>query len=240
MNYYYITGTSRGLGEAFAKYLLEDANNYVTGISRNQSIEHANYKHISIDLTDMDVVKDFQFELHPEAKRIVLFNNAAAMGLIKPVGKLTAKSIIQNYSLNLITPSLLMNSFMDCYKNSTAEKIIVNVSSGAGKHPFDGWSVYCSSKAGLDMFSRVVAEEQKLIKENNFKILSIAPGIVDTKMQSDIRKASKEDFSKLNDFITYKDADQLSDPRVVSEKYLQIINNAKSIKEVLISVKDIE
>lgn len=240
MNYYYITGTSRGLGKAFAEYLLEDDTNFVTGISRNQSIEHSNYRHVSIDLTDMDAVKVFQFELHPDAKRIVLFNNAAALGLIKPVGNLTAKSIIQNYSLNLIAPSLLMNSFIDCYKSSTAEKIIVNVSSGAGKHPFDGWSVYCSSKAGLDMFSRVVAEEQNIVKENNFRILSVAPGIVDTQMQSEIRDAAKADFSRLNDFISYKADNQLSDPRTVSEKYLQIINNTASIKEVLISVKDFD
>jgi len=45
LNYYYITGTSRGIGKAFAEYLLEDPSNYVIGISREKTIEHPNYRH---------------------------------------------------------------------------------------------------------------------------------------------------------------------------------------------------
>ncbi len=247
MNYYYITGTSRGIGKAFAEYLLENPSNNVIGISRQHSIEHPNYRHVYLDLTDLNSIPDFKFELHSNAKKIYLINNAGTLGFIKPVGKLDASIIIKNYTLNLIAPSILTNAFIDCYDTTDAEKVILNISSGAGKNPYDGWAVYCASKAGIDMFSRVIDEEQKIRAmhpESNihsgFKIFSIAPGIVNTKMQEEIRNSSKEDFSRLENFKDYKVNNQLLEPAIVSRKYFSILENVTEIKDVLSSLKDYE
>ena len=167
------------------------------------------------------------------------------MGFIKPVGKLDASTIIKNYTLNLIAPSVLSNTFIDFYNTIDAEKVIVNISSGAGKAPVDGWAVYCASKAGVDMFSRVLDEEQKIRMQQSdkkidigFKIFSIAPGIVDTEMQNDIRKASKNNFSRLENFIAFKANNELLDPAIVSEKYFKILEDVINIKEVVFSLKD--
>jgi benzil reductase ((S)-benzoin forming) len=245
VNYYYITGTSRGIGKAFAEHLLENPTNYVIGISRQRSIEHPNYTHYHVDLTDANAISEFKFDLHASPKKIYLINNAGALGFIKPVGKLTADIIIKNYTLNLIAPSVLTNAFIECYNTTDAEKVIVNISSGAGKNPIDGWAVYCSSKAGIDMFSRVVDLEQKIRSEHpqenihkGFKIFSIAPGVVNTEMQTEIRSAAKEDFSRLEDFIDYKVKGQLSEPGIVSDKYLKLLSDLNSIKSVLSSIKD--
>lgn len=245
MNYYYITGTSRGLGKAFAEHLLKDPTNRVIGISRQKSIEHPNYRHFYLDLTDVNSIADFKFELHANAKKVYLINNAGVLGFIKPVGKLDAATIIKNYTVNLLAPSVLTNAFIACYNTTDAEKVIVNISSGAGKNPIDGWAVYCASKAGIDMFSRVVDAEQKIraTKPNEsihkgFHIFSIAPGVVNTAMQEEIRSAEKDDFSKLEDFIAFKANDQLSEPEFVSKKYINILANVNKIKEVLSSIKD--
>ncbi len=245
MNYYYITGTSRGIGKAFAEHLLENPSNVVIGISRQQTITNKNYTHHQIDLSDIDAVSDFKFELHGNADKIYLINNAGALGFIKPIGKLTADTIAKNYILNLIAPSILTNAFIQCYETINAEKVILNISSGAGKSPIDGWAVYCASKAGIDMFSRVVDAEQKVRAEHaqvysGFRIFSIAPGVVDTAMQTDIRSAAKEDFSRLEDFIAYKMDNKLSEPKAVSGKYLKLMGDVKGIKEVLSSIKDYE
>jgi benzil reductase ((S)-benzoin forming) len=247
VNYYYITGTSRGIGKAFAEHLLENPSNNVIGISRQATIKHPNYRHFYLDLTDVNAVADFKFELHAHPKKIYLINNAGSLGFIKPVGKLDASIIIKNYNLNLIAPSVLTNAFINCYDSTDAEKVIVNISSGAGKTPIDGWAVYCASKAGIDMFSRVVDAEQKIRAEHplsnihkGFKIFSIAPGVVDTDMQSEIRSASKDDFSRLENFIEYKATNQLLEPAFVSRKYFNILENAGEIKDVLFSIKDYE
>ena len=247
MNYYYITGTSRGIGKAFAEHLLTNPSNYVLGICRNKTIEHPNYTHYHLDLTDVNAIKDFRFDPHSHPKKIYLINNAGAIGFIKPIGKLDADIIIKNYTLNLIAPSVLTNAFIEFYNTTDCEKVIVNIGSGAGKNPVDGWAVYCSSKAGLDMFSRVVDAEQKIRAEHpqesihkDFKIFSISPGVVNTAMQSEIRSAEKADFSRLEDFISYKVNNQLSEPSIVSDKYLKLLNNLTTIKGVLSSIKDYE
>jgi len=247
LNYYYITGTSRGIGKAFAEHLLKDPSNRVIGISRQRSIEHVNYHHFFLDLTDANAVSDFKFELHANAKKIYLINNAGALGFIKPIGKIEALTIIKNYTLNLIAPCILTNSFMSCYDTVDAEKVIVNISSGAGKNPIDGWAVYCASKAGIDMFSRVVDLEQKVRAEHarenihtGFKIFSIAPGIVNTNMQDEIRDSAPEDFSRLQEFIAYKNDNKLAEPEHVSQKYIKVLSDLTSIKEVLTSIKDFD
>ena len=245
MNYYYITGTSRGIGKAFAEHLLKNPANNVIGISRQKTIEHPNYRHFFLDLTDVHAIADFKFELHANAQKIYLINNAGALGFIKPMGKKDADTMIKNYTLNLIAPSVLMNAFMNCYDSTDAEKVIVNISSGAGRNPVDGWAVYCASKAGLDMLSRVVDLEQKVRAEHpqdnihkGFKVFSIAPGVVDTEMQEGIRSADKADFSRLEDFIAYKVNGQLSTPAVVSEKYIKLLEDLSNIKNVLSSIRD--
>lgn len=236
-NYYYITGTSRGLGKAFTEYLLQQPENRVLGISRTNTITHKNYSHVTLDLGRPDAVKTFRFASHPDAKRIVLINNAGTLGSVKPLGKLDPQSVIDAYAINLVSPTLLSNSFIAAYRDIPAEKLIINVSSGAGKSPVDGWSVYCASKSGLDMLSRVTEEEQKM-RADKFRVLSIAPGIVDTQMQADIRKSAGEDFSRLNDFLNYKNANLLADPQAVAKKYFDIIERLHAIKDVVISVRD--
>ncbi|RPI16267.1 MAG: SDR family NAD(P)-dependent oxidoreductase [Ignavibacteriae bacterium] len=237
MNYYYITGTSRGIGKAITEHLLEDEKNFVIGISRASTIFTHNYKHFPLDLSDVDAVKAFDFEHHDDAKKIVLINNAGDIIEIKRAGHHRDSTIIDSMNINLTSALILINKFMKTYSDVTGKKIIVNVSSGAGKHPVDAWSAYCAAKAGLDMFSQVVAEEQK-ITGGDFKIFSVAPGVVDTKMQEQLRKTDKNEFSRVDDFIEYKEKGKLYEPEFVASVFADIINNANKIDEVIFSVSD--
>ncbi|TND08664.1 MAG: short-chain alcohol dehydrogenase/reductase [Bacteroidetes bacterium] len=240
MNIYYITGTSRGLGKALAEGLLRDSASHVTGLARNNSIVHERYKHVEIDLADPQQVMDFQFGEHPGAASITLINNAGAVGPVKYAGKMTDANIARLYQVNLIAPSLLINAFIRSYTDHAATKNIINVSSGAGKNPIDGWSVYCATKAGIDMFSRTVNEELNLSGSKNFRIWSVAPGIVDTAMQEEIRNSDPGNFSRLSQFISYHSSSQLAQPDEVAKKYFRILESPSTFTEVVISVKDID
>lgn len=240
MNHYFITGTSRGIGKSLAVLLLKNPENQVTGLSRTCAISHERYTHIDIDLADLKQVNAWKFPELNNPGKIVLVNNAGAVGTVRYAGRMEEASIERVYNLNLITPTLLTNAFLRAYDSYECEQVILNVSSGAGKNPIDGWSVYCATKAGLDHFSRTVDAEIKHRQKKNVHLFSVAPGIVDTAMQEEIRSASILEFSRLQQFVDYKISDQLAHPDLIARKYLAILDLPKKFGEVVFSVKDVE
>jgi benzil reductase ((S)-benzoin forming) len=234
MNYYFITGTSRGIGKSLADILLKDKNNFITGISRNCSIDKQNYKHITIDLGNLGDVLRFKFPKHDDAESFVLVNNAGSIGELRPLGSKNNDDIILSFNINIISPGIFINNFIKAYQNYKCKKIIINISSGAGRHPIGSMGAYCASKAALDMYSRVVNEEQETHNnDNQVRIFSVSPGIVDTKMQEEIRKAKKDDFHSRDEFIMYKEKNMLVSPGKVAAKLVDMVNNPENFKDVI-------
>lgn len=237
-NYYFITGSSKGLGKALCELILNEPTNKVYGIARTQSIDHENYVHFSKDLSNLTDIEYVDFPPLEDGSKIVLVNNAGRVGDVKHVGNIDNKAIIDSYNLNLIAPAILSNNFIKAYKNLSSEKTIINISSGAGRYPIDGWNVYCSTKAGLDMFSQVLNEEIA-IDQSNIRVLSLAPGIIDTGMQTEIRRANKSEFSGLEKFVEYKANGDLTDPGTTAEQVLRFIHEKNLANDVLCSVSDL-
>ncbi|MGE0562046.1 MAG: SDR family NAD(P)-dependent oxidoreductase [Flavobacteriales bacterium] len=238
MNYYFVTGSSKGLGKAITEQLLQKVDNFVFGYSRSNTINHKQYYHKLIDFSNLEAVQKLRFPELKDAKKLVLINNAGSVGEIKHVGKLSAQKIIECYNINLVVPTIITNEFLNAYQNSNIQTLIVNISSGAGQSAIDGWSVYCATKAGIDMFSRVVQEEANIHK-SNIKVLSIAPGIIDTDMQKEIRKSAEENFSNINRFVDYKKNGDLSSAEEAATKVLQFINSPSLSQNVVCSVRDL-
>lgn len=240
MYYYYITGTSRGIGKEIAEQLLGNDDNKVIGISRKNAIKHSNYSHIYLNLSDSESVSKFVFQELPDAKKVVLINNAGILGEVGHIGSISADTIKEIYQVNVIALGILCNAFVRTYQNVLCQKSILNISSGAGKYPIDGWSAYCASKAAVDMFSKVIHEEQQLIQDGSKRIaiFSVAPGKVDTNMQAEIRKAKSCDFSKVQFFIDAKKEGELLAPDFVARKYIELIESQMDVNQVVFSLKD--
>ncbi len=241
MNYYFITGTSRGIGKAFAELLLKDKSNIVYGLSRSNNLTGDNYKHTFIDLSDLEALKKFEFTDLPEAKSIALVNNSASTIGIRNLGKLTSDEIINAYNINIVSSTILMNNFLNKYQLYDCKRSIMNISSGAAYKPMESWSVYCATKAALAMISEVADVEQKLkFPENSVRIYSVEPGIVDTQMQADLRKVSPEDFSMVGMFIDFFEKKELAGPEDIAEKLDFIIQNPERFDKAAINVKEID
>ena len=241
MHYYYISGTSRGIGKALAELLLERPLSYVLGFSRTKSIGHPRYEHIEIDLSELEVVKNFQFIPLPDALSVTLINNSGMLGQTAHVGQLLADALIDTYNVNAVAPAILSNNFVAAYQNCDIPRSIINISSGAGRHAVESWSSYCSTKAALDMHSRVLDYEQRLLFERNpIRVFSVAPGIVDTAMQDSIRKVAFEDFSELPRFVSYKKEGLLTSPAEVAQKLLRLIDHPEFFRDVLQDVRNLD
>jgi len=238
MKVYYITGTSRGIGKALAEHILSLPDTKVIGLARNHTIQHANYKHVDIDLSNTSFTANFYFEQHAEASEILLVNNSGVIGDIARFGDIDYENIVEAMHVNLIAPFILSNNFVKAYSALTIPLTILNISSGAGRNPVDAWGAYCTSKAGVDMFSRVLSLEQEILGRKNLRCLSLAPGIIDTQMQDAIRATSPEEFSRHADFVALKEEGKLVSPENLAPLIVQALRKS-SFDKVTVDLKEI-
>jgi len=240
MKHYFITGTGRGIGKAIAETLLENENIKVTGISRTNSIDHKNYKHITTNLSDLAGAESIFFPDLREVEEIVLINNSGVMSEILRLGKHKNESIINDYNVNIVSPSLLMNNFIKKYQSYTNKRTILNISSGAARYAVDAWSVYCASKSAMDMISETVSLEQSFQNtENRIKVFSVAPGVIDTYMQDQIREVPEEEFSNVSKFIDLKNNNELKSPEETASSLLKIINLRDNYEDVILDLRNL-
>jgi benzil reductase ((S)-benzoin forming) len=236
MTVFYITGTSTGIGKSIAQQVLKIDGSIVYGFSRSCSLEQANYIHTTVDLSNVDETSKIRLIKHPDAYKVVLINNAGTIGEVKPIGEQENNSIKNVLNLNTLTPIILTNKFLNVYKGLAIPIVIINISSGAARHPIESWAPYCASKAAMDMFSQVVQAENGY-GSNNIKIFSVAPGIVDTNMQQQVRACDPKDFPHHNKFVDYKNNGLLATAESVAQKILEIIEKPLEYQNVLLDVR---
>ena len=234
MRYVILTGTSRGLGEAIATQLLQQGTKLIS-ISRKQNeqlIEKAKHLHIPFDFYSFDLQEVHQIESLMEnifsnidvktVSSIHLVNNAGMLAPMKPIERSESEQLIANVHVNLVAPMLLSSAFMKHTTDWNVDKRIINISSGAGQKPYFGWGAYCTAKAGINMFTKCVAAEET-DKGYPVKIISFAPGVVDTEMQTEIRETSKEDFVHVDRFLALKEDDHLLSPNYVAKAVIDLL-----------------
>lgn len=219
-----ITGGSKGIGKALAnKYATE--NYKVYSLARTSSgLE--NITNIAIDLSNLTETENTFSALLKEivsnnVSSITLINNAGRLGKISNLENLHSNDISKTIQLNTTTPLVLSSLFIKITKQLSCKKQIINISSGAAKSPYQGWSIYCTSKAAIDMMTKAIATEQIEV-ENGVKCNAIYPGVVDTNMQSEIRSTNKTDFKSLQRFVDLKENNELYTPEFVAETIYKV------------------
>lgn len=233
MKQYFITGTSSGIGKAIAEQALSDGDK-VTGISRRHIINHPNYTHLNIDLSDIDSYLKINFDNNKKASSIILINNAGWLGEVKPVADLKPEKIRRAYHINLIAPSVLCKMFLDQTRHNDQKKVIINISSGAGSHPINSWSTYCAAKAGLNLFTQVLKKDHP-----NIHCFAISPGVVDTEMQGEIRRLNAIDFPDHQKFLDYKNNGELFSTKWVANKILGFVREPSKAPGIIFSLRDV-
>ena len=111
--------------------------------------------------------------------------------------------------------------FIKNFEDLSCKRQIITISSGAATKPYEGWSVYCTSKAAIDMMTKAIAAEQRELK-NGLKCVAIYPGVVDTNMQTTIRSTNEKNFKNLQRFIDLKENNELYTPEFVANSIFKI------------------
>ncbi len=195
-----VTGTSAGVGLATARALL-DRGWCVIGVARRPApIDHAAYRHETLDLGDLHAVEVFASRLADEpsiveAARLALVNNAGQLGPMRPLTRLTAADLARASAVNAIAPLRLAGALARLAGSRPLR--IVNVSSGAATSARAGRTAYSSTKAALRLGGMALAAEAATgagATARDLAIVSYEPGMVDTAMQVENREAHPDDF----------------------------------------------
>lgn len=107
--------------------------------------------------------------------------NAGILGLVLQIENIDIDSWKTTFDVNLFAIVQLVQCALPFLKQSCIGRVLA-VSSGAAAKGYSGWYAYGSSKAALNHFILLLASA-----ETDISAISVAPGVVDTSMQTEIR-----------------------------------------------------
>ena len=245
-----ITGASRGLGLGLARLLLQRGHRVLTlqrlphtELGADAARLGTTLEQWSVDLAQPDEAAArlrawVQGLARAEVASLYLINNAALLVEPGPVSNADAASVCAAMRVSLEAPMLLTSAFLAASADLTVPRKILNISSGLGRFAMAGGAVYCAAKAGLDHFSRAVAMEESE-RPHGASIVSLAPGVIDTDMQVQLRSADPARFSSQSRFAGLKDQGQLDSIATAASKVLACLDAKDFGQKVIADVRDL-
>ena len=249
-----LTGASRGMGLAMARQLLRPGH-LLLCLSRqvNPELEQqaraagVHLEQWSQDLADAnEAVERLERWLHslhpPSINSATLINNAGLLPSIVPLQDCPADELVQALRVGLEAPMLLSGAFLRATQawvdaGWQGERKLLNISSGLGRRAMAAQSPYCAAKAGLDHFSRCVALEQAQ-QPHGAKVVSLAPGVIATGMQVQMRDADPQRFPDRERFVELHQQGQLTSPEQAAARVLAWLERPDFGDPVVADVRD--
>lgn len=197
-----VTGGSRGIGKCLAQNFAKSGHNVVLNYNKSKKeaeqikkdLEEQGIK-IEIFKADVsrreDVNKLMKFAIKTMGGIDVLINNAgiAKLQMFQDVTEETWNEIMDTnlksvyYTIQGVLPEMLQKK-AGC---------IINISSMWGSTGASCEAVYSASKAGMDAITKSLAKE---LGPSNIRVNSIAPGVINTDMNSVLDEKIKEELKK--------------------------------------------
>lgn len=220
-----VTGGSSGIGRA----VLELAPVGATRIDVSRSGSGlAGVRHLRADLSDPDgwrtVGDAVAAEVREHAwRRVTLVHAAGTLEPIGYAGEVDTDFYTANVLLNSGAPQVLGHRFLAALRDVEATRELVMLSSGAARTAYAGWSSYGAAKAAVDQWVRTVGTEQA--ERGGVRVLSVAPGVVESGMQALIRSTSEHDFPRVERFRRLHAEGELRDATEVAEQLWALLDD---------------
>jgi NAD(P)-dependent dehydrogenase (short-subunit alcohol dehydrogenase family) len=192
-----ITGAGRGIGEAIAlAYAHEGACQVIVSRTKREIEAVADkvrrlggeIEAITANVTAENDVEELVSKALKRFGRIdVLVNCAGIYGPIGPMWKLDPAQWVEALNINLVGTFLCSRAVVSHMVKRRAGKII-NLAGGGGTAPLPRFSAYAASKAAVIRLTENLAEE---VREYGIQVNSIAPGLIDTRLQDRVLEAGE-------------------------------------------------
>jgi benzil reductase ((S)-benzoin forming) len=244
-----LTGASRGMGLAMAQQLLEAGHDLLC-ISRKTNDDLAARAQAigrTLEQWPQDLARPetaaAKLETWLKAQDIAsvasvtLINNAGLIPRIAPLDDIPAAQVAEAMRVDLEAPMLLTGAFLRATAGWKAPRKVLNISSGLGRRAMAAQAAYCAAKAGMDHFTRCVALEQEALA-NGAKVCSLAPGVIDTDMQVQLRSADAGSFPDHGMFVGLKDQGRLSSPQEAAKRVLGFLERPDFGDKPVADVRD--
>jgi NAD(P)-dependent dehydrogenase (short-subunit alcohol dehydrogenase family) len=246
---YIVTGASRGMGLAIARQLLEPSHT-VLCISRTASDALA-HEARATGATLLQWSQDLAFGEQASERlaqwldqqdasvcdSATLINNAGMIPRIGPLSEAGSADLANALRIGLEAPMQLTAAFLHATRHWTATRKVLNISSGLGRRAMASQAAYCAAKAGMDHFTRCLALDEAL-KPNGAAVCSLAPGVIDTDMQVQLRGADTAAFPDQDNFARLKQNGQLSTPANAAARVLGYLRRPQFGTNPVADVRD--
>lgn len=246
-----LTGASRGLGRALAEALLQRPGTRLLTLSRrpDASLEAApraagaTLEQWAQDLADAPAAAQrLQAWLQAQSPSgasagAALINNAALLTPPGPVEGVDVALLSAALRVGLEAPVLLTRAFVSATDDWRVPRRVLNVSSGLGRRAMAGSAPYCAVKAGLDHFSRALALDEGQ-KPMGARVVSIAPGVIDTDMQVQLRGGDPARFPDRERFVQLQAQRLLDSPAAAAAKLLAYLERPDFGAQPVADVRD--
>ena len=252
---YIVTGASRGMGLAMAQQLLSSGNSLLCISRKTNDALAAAAKAAGAGIEQWALDLDHTIEaaamltqwlgsrkpgFHESA---TLINNAAVLPRIAPLSQAEPAELAKALRVGLEAPMQLTAAFLsgtqkwlDASGKGIPRKVL-NISSGNGRRAMASQSIYSATKAGMDHFTRCLALEEAL-KPNGAKVCSLAPGVIDTDMQTHLRDSDAIGFPDHARFVEMKALGQLSTPADAANRILAYLAHSDFGKNPVADIRD--
>jgi len=206
-----LTGASRGMGLAMARQLLRPGHTLLCISRRSNAMladeaatQGAELLQWEQDLADTELaaqrLRGWLREAPPgRFASATLINNAGVIPPIAPLSASAGADLAMALRVGLEAPMLLCAAFLGATEDWEVPRKVLNISSGLGRRPMASQAAYCAAKAGMDHFTRCMALDEAR-KPLGVRVCSLAPGVIDTDMQVQLRAASPDDFPDRQNF----------------------------------------
>jgi NAD(P)-dependent dehydrogenase (short-subunit alcohol dehydrogenase family) len=240
-----ITGASRGLGLAMSRLLLAQSH-VVIAIARKRTElpvpPGSELLSWELDLADpLAAAQQLEDWLTKSGgtrwASATLINNA---GVVSPPGPLSGTSgadLSNALRVGLEAPVLLTAAFLRATATWAVPRKVLLISSGLGRRAMAGSASYCAAKAGMDHLARALALEEA-DRPNGARVVSLAPGVIDTDMQVQLRQADPALFPERERFAALKTTGQLDTPEQAATKVLKFLARADFGSNPVADVRD--
>jgi benzil reductase ((S)-benzoin forming) len=246
---YIVTGSSRGMGAAIVEQLLRPGHT-VIGIARQSNAAlaaQAEARGVAFEQWQHDLVeplaatRELASYLASQAatpwSRVVLVNNAGAVHPPSALRDADYGGLVTTLRVSLEATTLLCAAFLRATRGWPGQRLVLNISSGLGRRAMASSAAYCAAKAGMDHLSRCMALEESALA-NGARVVSLAPGVIDTDMQKQLRAANPADFPDHARFIALQRDGQLLSVDAAAQRVLAWLERPDFGAQPIADVRD--